>query len=123
MMIDIDNFKLINDTYGHLYGDEILKLVTNTIKTCLRDHDIISRYGGEEFSIIISHSTDENGNGIAERIRKSIEELRYRNESSVTVSIGIVMNNEDDNILGILKRADDLLYKAKEKGKNIVIDK
>ena len=122
MMIDIDNFKLINDTYGHLFGDEILKLVANTIKTCLRDHDIISRYGGEEFSIIISHSTDMNGNIIAERIRKSIEELKYRNECSVTVSIGIVKNNINDNVLGILKRADDLLYKAKEKGKNRVVE-
>ncbi len=120
MMIDLDDFKRINDSNGHLYGDEILKLVANGIQSCLREHDIVSRYGGEEFSVIIAHSNEENGIIIAERIRNTIEKLKYRNEYCVTVSIGIVKNSDSDSLLGILKRADDFLYLAKDKGKNRV---
>lgn len=120
MMIDIDDFKMVNDTYGHLYGDEILKSVAEGIKKCLRNHDIISRYGGEEFSVIISHTSEENGLIIAKRIRKAVEDLQYREKENVTISIGVVKNKEDDTELGIMKRADDYLYIAKENGKNRV---
>ena len=120
MMIDLDNFKNVNDTYGHLYGDEILKSVSIGIKSCLRNHDVVARYGGEEFSVIISHSNKENGFVIAERIRNSIEKINYRNENIVTISVGVVKNNDKDTILGILKRADRFLYIAKENGKNRV---
>lgn len=120
MMIDLDDFKYMNDTFGHLYGDEILKKVSSAIKSCLRDHDLISRYGGDEFSVIISHATEENGSVIAERIRKTVEELEYRDKKNITISIGIVRNLKDDTAQVIMKRADDYLYLAKANGKNRV---
>ena len=120
MMIDLDDFKIVNDTYGHLYGDEILKGVAKAIKSCLREHDIVARYGGEEFSVIISHDTLENGKTIAERIRKAVEDVKYRGKNNITVSIGIVKNKVNDTLLGIIKRSDDFLYEAKGKGKNRV---
>ncbi len=120
MMIDLDDFKVVNDTYGHLYGDEILKGVAKAISSCLREHDIVARYGGEEFSVIISHNTLESGKMIAERIRKAVEDMKYRGENNITVSIGIVKNKANDTLLGIMKRSDNFLYEAKGKGKNRV---
>lgn len=122
MMIDLDDFKIINDTYGHLYGDEILKNVSRIIQENVREHDIVSRYGGEEFAVIISHASKETGNEVAERIRKNIEKFVYRN-NNVTVSIGVAKNIKSDESLDLIHRADNYLYKAKELGKNQVANK
>lgn len=120
MMLDLDHFKSINDTYGHMFGDDVLKKVAATISNCVRDHDVIARYGGEEFIALITHTNVEPGIKIAERIRKQVEEMKFRNNVKVTVSIGISRNLESDTSLRIIKRADDNLYIAKDKGRNRV---
>lgn len=120
LMIDIDDFKHINDTYGHLYGDRVLFDVAQAIKNTLRTHDIVARYGGEEFAVLITHSNKESGKLIAERIRANVEQLKHRYEDTVSVSIGLAKNKLEDTDQSILKRADDLLYVAKENGKNQV---
>lgn len=120
LMIDIDHFKRINDTYGHLYGDEILKLVANGIGESVRSHDLLARYGGEEFIVLLSRTNESDAYQTAERIRKHIEKIEYRNERQITVSIGIARGIQSDSVLDVIKRADELLYSAKEKGRNRV---
>ena len=80
MMIDLDDFKLINDTHGHLFGDEVLKLVAMQIEKATRDYDVIARYGGEEFCVVVSHLNPEDSITIAERIRLHVENLSLRNK-------------------------------------------
>jgi len=120
MMIDLDHFKMVNDTYGHLYGDEVLIKVADKIRSCLREHDLVARYGGEEFAVLISHLTPEEGVMVAERIRKSVEVIQNRYNHKITISIGVSKNRVNDQYLDIIKRADDLLYKAKNNGRNRV---
>lgn len=120
LMIDIDDFKYINDTHGHLYGDKILFDIGQSIKNSVRLHDIVARYGGEEFTVLITHSNTESGQLIAERIRKNVEQLKHRYNETVTISIGLTQNKANDTVETILKRADDLLYVAKDNGKNQV---
>ncbi len=120
LMIDIDYFKKINDTYGHLYGDEILKLVANCIKDSIRNHDVLARFGGEEFIVLLSKAENADGYQLAERIREKVSQIEYRNERQVTVSIGITKYMKGDRTVDIIKRADDLLYAAKENGRNRV---
>lgn len=126
IMIDIDNFKKCNDTFGHQYGDYVLKEISKIIKENLRKDDIIARYGGEE--IIIYMFDMKNVNDIYRRmdyIRSVIEKsvISYKNiESNVTVSMGIGMSNKTDTSLEkIIEKADQNLYKAKDLGKNRVV--
>lgn len=126
LLIDIDNFKLINDTYGHLAGDKILEEVAKIIKFQSRKSDIISRYGGEEFIIIAPHTELEKAVIYGERLRQKIsEEIFYYKGSAikVTVSIGVsaVYLDQEDDMNSIIYRADVALYNAKRQGKNRVI--
>lgn len=126
MMIDIDHFKNINDTYGHLTGDMVLKETAGMIRDSIRAYDIAGRYGGEEFLVALPDTTFENILHLAERIRLSIaESLRTRDGISikepVTVSIGIASATaEDSSPNDLLLRADNALYKAKGQGRNRV---
>ncbi|MDQ3632995.1 MAG: diguanylate cyclase [Acidobacteriota bacterium] len=120
MMIDVDNFKAYNDTYSHPEGDKALKIVGHTLKKTLRGADVASRYGGEEFSILLPQTNIEEALTIAERIRKNVEDTEFPNRQ-VTVSIGIVgaslkLNTPEDLILA----ADKALFIAKDKGRNNV---
>ena len=123
LMLDIDHFKTINDTYGHGAGDEVLRHIADLIRQSLRQVDIPGRFGGEEFAIILPHSDLEAAYLTAERLRQCIETTPavYNNtEIPFSVSIGVAtyqydIENEDE----IFKRADDALYEAKRKGKNI----
>jgi diguanylate cyclase (GGDEF)-like protein/PAS domain S-box-containing protein len=121
--LDIDNFKHVNDTYGHLIGDEILKLLVRTVESNLRKHDMIGRLGGEEFIIVYS-DLDQQGLIVAsEKIRKIIEASTIRlpdRDLSVTVSIGAVMAQASDTVEGLIQKADDLMYESKKAGKNRV---
>ncbi len=127
LMIDIDDFKKVNDTYGHQIGDEALKFVAFKIMSSIRENDIAARYGGEEFSIILPETDSHNAFLVAKRIRKAIasEVLDLEsNQIKVTVSIGVATFPEDaDDWKSLIKKADERLYKAKEAGKNIVISK
>ena len=120
LMIDVDNFKQINDTLGHLFGDKILNKLGDLIKSNIRETDLAARYGGEEFSIVMSNTSFDEAEEIAERIRKSVETYRFNeNESVTTVSIGIALHPFDaKSVQELLDRADSALYRAKRNGKN-----
>lgn len=121
-MIDIDNFKNINDQYGHQIGDHILKTIANELKNITRETDIVVRYGGEEF-IILYPNTDINGAEIiSKKICEYIKVLNFEkvDNLNITISLG-VSECYDGNINNLIDRADEALYKAKKQGKNRVI--
>ncbi len=123
IMLDIDHFKKINDTYGHDAGDLVLKSLVKTIKGFLRKGDVIYRYGGEEFLILLPRTTLENATKIAEKLREKISYIRvpYRNTTiTFTASFGVTQVKDNDTINSLIKRADVALYEAKNKGRNRV---
>lgn len=116
-LIDIDNFKNINDLYGHVYGDYVIKRIAETIKKNLRQQDIVGRFGGDEFLIVLPNTGWEEGCNVIERIRKVTWELEWKDGLKVSISGGVAeLKNEQLSYL--LKEVDELLYKAKNKGKN-----
>ena len=121
MMIDIDDFKRFNDTRGHIQGDEALRRISDTLKENCRKIDILCRYGGEEFALILPANNKGASALLGERIRKSIENKRIL-RSKFTISIGIASWPEDSaNKKTLIEKADQALYKAKKKGKNRVV--
>lgn len=124
-IIDIDFFKNINDTYGHACGDHILKEVAYIILQNFRKTDIVFRYGGEEFSVILTETPIGNAVIPLERLRKTIENNIFyyeNNKIHLTVSIGAYhLNAETNSALELFNRADKALYKAKENGRNKVV--
>jgi diguanylate cyclase (GGDEF)-like protein len=121
LMLDLDDFKQVNDTYGHIAGDKILIFVANILKQTLRDSDKIFRYGGEEFVIILNRTDDTHCSKIVERILNLIRanNLIYKGETlNITASIGTTVYKEGDTPDTFMDRADKALYKAKENGKN-----
>ena len=127
LMIDIDKFKNINDTYGHDVGDEVIKLLANSLIKNVRQSDIVARLGGEEFVVILSDSDIDNAQIKAEDIRKNIEKLEHKLENSTiikfTVSIGVSGYDieNDFSFDKVLKKSDEALYEAKESGRNKVV--
>lgn len=128
LMVDIDHFKLFNDTYGHQIGDQVLKKVAKSIQNTVRSNDIVSRYGGEEFTVIMPETSYEGALVVAEKIRKAIEELTipYNDghnqlDLKVTVSIGAAMFSQDDDRFSLISNADRNLYIAKNNGRNRVV--
>ncbi len=124
-MIDIDNFKSFNDRYGHVGGDEILKGVAHSIRDAVRSMDVVSRYGGEEFAVLLPHTDKKDAFIIAERIRKNVEEHRPRTDSFKdwpTISLGIAEFPGDSvDIDDLINNADRAMYTAKRTGKNRVV--
>lgn len=126
IMLDIDYFKAINDTYGHLFGDEILRDIAALVKGCLRSMDILSRYGGEEFAILLPETDLDSGILTAERIRRTVESHAFSytdgQEIRVTVSQGVTVYPSPgvESRSDILSKADAALYEAKEAGRNCV---
>jgi diguanylate cyclase (GGDEF)-like protein len=123
MMLDLDKFKDINDNYGHIVGDAVLKSFADCVTKCLRGSDIIFRYGGEEFSVLLRNTKTEGAKLLAERMRKNVEnmEFDYNNiKINVSVSIGLTELQEGDDPIKLIERADALLYKAKDSGRNQV---
>lgn len=121
LMMDVDNFKSFNDTYGHLIGDEVLKLICNVSLTALRDNDLMGRIGGEEFAFLFPETNIDSAIIVAERIRTAVEHssIIYDSEKlHVTVSIGATQLVKDDAIDAFQKRADMAMYKSKENGRN-----
>ena len=121
IMFDIDNFKHINDTYGHDRGDEVLRTVAQTARNCLRSKDTIGRWGGEEFMILVTDAEKIVAVEIAERIRSSINSLVWENMPPVSVSIGVSQLRSGDDSETLYKRVDNHLYYAKTHGKNQVV--
>ena len=129
LMLDIDHFKTFNDRWGHQIGDEVLKIVAGVLKRTVRDQDIVARYGGEEFAVLLPETATDDAHLVAENIRKLIANNRLKRKDSkddmgqITVSIGITEfknQNDKETIEKFIKRADDALYNAKEKGRNRV---
>ena len=120
IMFDIDHFKLINDTYGHDVGDIVLKELTALVSAHTRDVDIFARWGGEEF-MIISQTNIYQSEMFAEKLRQVIEEYNFTQVGSVKCSFGITQYRKGDTMDTIVKRCDNMLYSAKESGRNCVV--
>ena len=124
LLMDIDHFKKFNDTYGHQTGDQILRLVSHTLRKGLKGRDLPARYGGEEFAIILPNTVAANAVIVADQIRETIatKELIKRSTGDslghVTISIGIAEALPGDNSASLIERADKALYEAKETGRN-----
>jgi diguanylate cyclase (GGDEF)-like protein len=126
MMFDIDKFKNVNDTYGHLAGDRVLMQVIKTALAVVREGDVIMRYGGDEFLVILPAASKENACDVGERLRRMVEETAIKEGDQmirVTISAGITSYPElqAESVQDLVKRADEALYSAKESGRNQVI--
>jgi diguanylate cyclase (GGDEF)-like protein len=126
MMFDIDKFKNVNDTYGHLTGDRVLMQVIKTALAVVREGDVIMRYGGDEFLVILPAASKENACDVGERLRRMVEETAIKEGDQlirVTISAGITSYPElqVENVQDLIKRSDEALYSAKESGRNQVI--
>jgi len=121
MIIDLDHFKKVNDTFGHVIGDIVLKAISKVIKQAMRASDLTIRYGGEEFIVVMDHTASDEALTKAETLRKEVEAMRIDElkGSKITISIGVTeLCKEDSSIESFVARADEALYKAKNSGRN-----
>lgn len=120
IMLDIDHFKLINDTHGHQAGDAVLKEMARLITENIRDADLLARYGGEEFIILASHSDGESALMLAEKLKENIRTAKFNGLHHVTCSFGVTQFYGTDTVDSCLKRVDEALYLAKNHGRDRV---
>jgi len=120
IILDIDNFKIINDTHGHNVGDNVLKELAVLLKQNIRISDTLGRWGGEEFLIIVPQGDNKSKQILAEKLRIKIEKHLFPTVTNITASFGVSIYEKDDNIDSLIKKADDALYKAKANGRNQV---
>ena len=130
LLIDADNFKSINDQYGHQSGDDALSLIADAIKGAIRTTDFVGRLGGEEFCVCCPNVSPEQAQRIAERVRKAVSQIVFEPAPGVfhmlTVSIGVAQSLPDTSLAdtsldALLKRADQRMYRAKHGGRNLVV--
>lgn len=117
LMIDIDHFKKVNDSFGHLEGDRVLKKFGQRLQNFGRQTDLIARFGGEEFIMLLPDTDVSDVNLFAERLHKLVSEIEVNN-TPITISIGVTMGDGDQNLDELTKQADDVLYQAKNNGRN-----
>ncbi|MGR3711774.1 MAG: GGDEF domain-containing protein [Shimia sp.] len=123
LMADIDHFKKINDTHGHLAGDKVIQHVAECLADNCRSSDMVARFGGEEFAIVMKDTNPFFGNELAERIRKAVAEITVPSDGvpvSVTTSVGVASRKNGEDITKVLHAADVALYDAKASGRNQV---
>jgi len=123
LMIDIDHFKEYNDSFGHIEGDAVLVKLSNVFKQVSRISDMAFRYGGEEFALILPETGKRGSLALAEKLRRQVESLKFKNDKSVTISVGISCFDgygSTLNMEGFIRVADGALYKAKASGRNRV---
>ncbi|WP_051251651.1 sensor domain-containing diguanylate cyclase [Psychrilyobacter atlanticus] len=120
IMFDFDKFKKVNDSFGHLFGDLVLKDVSKVMLENIKTTDSLGRYGGEEFLILLPNTKLSEGIKVAERLRKITEKLSWEYDTVITISMGVAENLKNDDLDSILERVDNLLYKAKNNGRNKV---
>ncbi len=124
VMFDLDHFKNINDGYGHLAGDQVLKVLASTVKGKIRREDLFARYGGEEFAIVLPEIDGYNSHQFAEKVRRIVEATDFMFEGTkipVTISMGVAVLDQDTaDAAALIKRADERLYEAKNAGRNCV---
>jgi two-component system cell cycle response regulator len=122
LLLDIDNFKVYNDSYGHLEGDKVLVRLSQIIKSCLRTMDSAYRYGGEEFTVILPETKGEEAKNVANRIRTAVELERFLPEPdkvvTITISIGLTEYYKKEQLSTFIKRADQAMYNSKARGRN-----
>lgn len=124
LMLDLDHFKAINDTWGHQAGDAILREVVTRLTSVLRPYDCVGRYGGEEFAVVVPGCEESAAMKLAERLRACISDrpiLYSTSPISVTMSMGMARLGEDTNTDSLIRRADDALYRAKKAGRNRIV--
>jgi len=122
VFIDLDNFKKINDQFGHDVGDEVLKSIAKVFKDRLRANDIYARWGGEEFVVALVGLSFESSKIVAEKIRREIENLKFEIPNlKITASLGVINKNERNDMVEMISSADKAMYEAKKLGKNRVI--
>ena len=117
-MVDVDHFKMANDTFGHRYGDEVLILIANQLQASFRAQDRVFRFGGEEFVVLLRATTLENARRIIDRFRANVEAYDFPQVGRVTVSVGFVSISPFDSPVVTLGHADQALYFAKTHGRN-----
>lgn len=116
-LIDIDNFKEVNDKYGHEVGDKVLEMVAYEIQNSVREADIVGRWGGDEFIVILRNTDIEKAKKVAERIKEQVKNIKV-NSINLSVSIGLTEYNGRESLKDLIRKADKALYRAKEKGKD-----
>ncbi|QNO15370.1 GGDEF domain-containing protein [Alkalicella caledoniensis] len=121
VMLDIDDFKKINDRYGHIIGDSVIQNLATTIQKVIRHTDILARWGGEEFVILLPNTEINQALEMTERIRICIEKSKYHKVENITCSFGLVAHRKNEDSESLLCRVDKLLYDAKNCGKNVVV--
>jgi diguanylate cyclase len=127
LLLDIDHFKQFNDTYGHQVGDQVLRLVSNTLQSGVKPYEMVARYGGEEFAIILPGSKLRDAEKIANKLREKIatkdifNQAKQENMGRLTISIGVAQLKGGESITTFIERTDRALYKAKEMGRNTVV--
>jgi diguanylate cyclase (GGDEF)-like protein len=121
VMMDIDHFKQINDTYGHLQGDQVLAELAKILVAGKRESDVAARYGGEEFALILHETAAEGAQILADRIRASVEEATFPGGLKLTISAGIAATDDEAQFTSLMEKADEALYEAKEGGRNRVV--
>jgi diguanylate cyclase len=125
MMLDLDHFKRVNDSFGHVFGDRVLKAVAQVIKSSVKGRDLVARYGGEEFVVLLSGISMQAALSLANQVRESVASSRIRRSDdvaigSVTVSIGLAEHRDGEPIELLIERADRALYRSKHEGRNQV---
>ena len=120
LMIDIDHFKVVNDTYGHLQGDAVLAELAKILISGKRESDVAARYGGEEFGVILHETNEVGAMTLAERIRSKVEAASFPGGLKLTISIGVAATDDEALFTGLLEKADQALYAAKQAGRNAV---
>lgn len=125
IMVDVDHFKKINDTYGHQQGDVVLQTLADLMKAHLRDYDLAARFGGEEFALVLPETAIEEAVQAAERLREAVSKLRFPGEYQeihLTISLGVATfpHNKVKTVDDLIRESDRALYNAKEKGRNRV---
>lgn len=124
LFMDLDNFKRVNDTFGHDIGDEVLRAMSKALNDTLRENDIIGRWGGEEFIVALYGARVKTAQKIAERIRSAIEKINIKvggKRIPVSASIGLASHNKEKDMFELVQNADMAMYQAKRKGKNRVV--
>jgi diguanylate cyclase (GGDEF)-like protein len=121
IMLDIDFFKKINDELGHIKGDFVLEKVAEILKDNSRKNDLIGRYGGEEFIMVLPKVNIENANFVAEKLRKKVEDSNILKDKKITISLGISLYENEESIKDFIEKSDLALYEAKKTRNKCVV--